>query len=83
MAQGNRPRACGPGGDASGLCAYAADLLDRLKGVAAGPASLALWRSFAWRPRGSPKKDFTLSTDGILAAQDSLAAGIDRITRVA
>jgi hypothetical protein len=44
-----------------------------------GPASLALWRTFAWTPKGSPRKDFTLTTEGILAAQASLAAGISRI----
>ena len=56
-----------------GLCTYAADLLERLKGRAVGAASLALWRSFAWTPQGSPKKGFVLSADEIMLAQDILA----------
>ena len=39
-----------------GLCTYAADLLERLQGRAVGAASLALWRTFAWTPQGSPQK---------------------------
>jgi len=56
-----------------GLCTYAEDLLQRLKGRAVGAASLALWRSFAWTPQGSPKKDFVLTTDEIMTAQEILA----------
>ena len=56
-----------------GLCTYAADLLERLKGRAVGAASLALWRSFAWTPQGSPKRGFILTTDDIMIAQDVLA----------
>ena len=56
-----------------GLCTYASDLLQRQKGIAVGAASLALWRSFAWTPKGSPKKDFVLTTDAIMKAQDLLA----------
>ena len=60
--------------DPLGLCTYAADLLQRLEGrTAAGAASLALWRSFAWTPQGSPKKGFVLSADDIMAAQEVLA----------
>jgi hypothetical protein len=59
--------------DAIGLCTYAADLLQRLKGIAIGSASLALWRSFAWTPQGSPKKNFVLTADAIMIAQDLLA----------
>jgi hypothetical protein len=55
-----------------GLCAYATDLLQRLEGVAVGPASLALWRSFAWTPEGSPKKGFALSAEAILDAQRTI-----------
>ena len=55
-----------------GLCTYAADLLRRLQGWAAGAASLALWRTFAWTPEGSPKKNFVLTTDQIMIAQDVL-----------
>ena len=55
------------------LCTYASDLLQRQKGRAFGAASLALWRSFAWTPKGSPKKNFVLTTDAIMLAQDLLA----------
>jgi len=43
------------------LLAYGLDLLRRMKGHAVGPASLVLWRTFAWLPSGSPKKKFRLS----------------------
>ena len=59
--------------DSIGICTYAADLLQRLQGRAVGAASLALWRSFAWTPQGSPKKDFVLTTDQIMIAQERLA----------
>ncbi|MFZ5891913.1 MAG: hypothetical protein ACOY0T_12735 [Myxococcota bacterium] len=58
--------------EAVGLVTYADDLLQRLNGVAVGPATLALWRSFAWTPQGSPKKNFVLSTDAIMRAQESV-----------
>jgi len=61
-----------------GLCTYAADLLQRLQGWAVGAASLALWRSFAWTPQGSPKKDFVLTADEIMIAQDLL---VERLSR--
>ena len=61
-----------------GLCTYAADLLQRLEGRAVGAASLALWRSFAWTPQGSPKKGFVLTTDEIMNAQDVLAERLCR-----
>lgn len=51
------------------LCAYGADLLDRLRGFAGGAATLALWRTFAWTPQGSPKKGFVLRASAILDAQ--------------
>jgi hypothetical protein len=55
--------------EARALCAYAVDLLRRLQGVAEGPASLALWRGFAWTAQGSPKHGFTLTVDAILRAE--------------
>lgn len=55
------------------LCTYAVDLLERLEGRANGAATLALWRSFAWTPGGSPKKRFVLSADAILGAEEILA----------
>jgi hypothetical protein len=65
--------------EALGLGAYAWDLLERLNGTAVGPATLALWRSFAWTPQGSPKKGFALSAAAILDAErvllERIAAG--------
>ena len=55
-----------------GLSTYAADLLGRLKGQSSGPATLILWRSFAWKPEGSPKKGFKLTADGILQAREQV-----------
>ncbi len=64
--------------DSIGLCTYAADLMQRQKGFAFGAASLALWRSFAWTAQGSPKKEFVLTTDDIMDAQDLL---LERLSR--
>ncbi|MDJ0807367.1 MAG: hypothetical protein QNJ78_11085 [Gammaproteobacteria bacterium] len=51
------------------LVAYACDLLQRLKGVAVGPAVLVLWRGFAWTKEGSPKQKLKLSADMILEGE--------------
>lgn len=59
-----------------GLATYATDLLTRLQGVTVGPASLVLWRSFAWTREGSPKKKFVLTAEAILAAEALL---LDRV----
>lgn len=64
--------------DSVGLCTYAADLLQRLRGRSIGAASLALWRTFAWTPQGSPKKGFVFNTDEIMLAQDVLAERISK-----
>lgn len=64
--------------DSVGLCTYGADLLQRLKGRAVGAASLALWRTFAWTPQGSPKKGFVLTTDEIMISQDVLAERLSK-----
>jgi hypothetical protein len=58
--------------EATHLCAYAVDLLDRLEGIGNGPASLALWRGFAWTKDGSPRKDFVLRADDVMSAQGVL-----------
>jgi hypothetical protein len=55
--------------EAVALATYADDLLQRLNGIAVGPATLVLWRNFAWTSQGSPKKDFALSTEAIMRAQ--------------
>ncbi len=66
-----------------GLCTYACDLLDRVNGISGGPASLALWRSFAWTAEGSPVKNFVLSAADIIAAQALLGERLTAITRTA
>ena len=45
--------------------------MHRLEGMSEGPATLALWRTFAWTKEGSPKKDFQLSADLIMEAVDA------------
>ncbi len=55
------------------LVTYGHDLLRRIKGIAAGPAVLALWRGFAWTDKGSPKHAFRLSVDTILQAEKRLS----------
>lgn len=64
--------------DAS-LVAYAYDLPLREKGIANGPAVLALWRAFAWNESGSPRHDFRLEAESIIAAEHRLAALVKRL----
>ena len=59
--------------DAS-LVAYAYDLLQREKGIANGPAVLALWRGFAWNESGSPKHGFRLKAKMIDDAKNRMLA---------
>ena len=58
------------------LLAYGHDLLQRLNGIANGPAVLSLWRGFAWNENGSPKPKFKLKTDMILNAESQLLAAL-------
>jgi hypothetical protein len=60
------------------LVAYGHDLLRRLDGVAEGPASLALWRRFAWTAQGSPKHGFELSPAAILDAESAVVQRLRR-----
>jgi hypothetical protein len=55
------------------LVTYGHDLLRRMKGIAAGPAVLALWRRFAWTESGSPKHGFRLKADAIFHAEKQLS----------
>ncbi len=57
--------------DAS-LLAYADDLVQREKGIANGPAVLALWRGFAWNEAGSPKHGFRLKARLIDESEERL-----------
>jgi hypothetical protein len=52
--------------------------LPEQEGRAVGAASLALWRTFAWTPEGSPKKGFVLNTDEIMIAQDVVAERLSK-----
>lgn len=61
------------------MVTYAHDLLGRLDGRAVGPAALVLWRGFAWKPEGSPKKGFTLSAEEILERERALAEVIEGV----
>lgn len=54
------------------LIAYGHDLAQRMKGIANGPAILALWRGFAWTKAGSPKSKFRLKADSILSAEQQM-----------
>ena len=55
------------------LVTYGYDLLRRMKGIATGPAVLALWRGFAWLETGSPRHGFQLEVDAILDGEKKLA----------
>ena len=59
-------------GEQTALLAYGHDLIQRLDGIANGPAVLALWRRFAWDSSGSPKSKFRLSTQMILDSESEL-----------
>ncbi len=56
------------------LLAYGFDLFRRIKGIANGPAVLALWRGFAWKRSGSPKPNFQLTAALILNAEAEIVA---------
>jgi hypothetical protein len=58
--------------EAHALCAYGADLFQRMNGIAVGTAALVLWRNFAWLPSGSPKRKFELTADLILDAEKAI-----------
>ena len=62
------------------LLTYARELLRRCGGAGSGPEALALWRQFAWKPEGSPRKDFKLSAQMMLDAEARLA---DRLSTAA
>jgi len=58
------------------LVTYTQDLFNRMKGVAVGPATLVLWRSFAWNSQGSPRSAFELSVDSILAEEERIRSTV-------
>lgn len=61
--------------ETTALVAYGDDLLRRVAaGTSYGPATLALWRRFAWTTAGSPRQDFDLEAALILDAEQTLIA---------
>lgn len=58
--------------ESASLVAYGYDMLEREKGIANGPAILALWRGFAWNESGSPKHAFRLKAQMICDAEQRL-----------
>lgn len=59
-----------PFSEALAKTAWARELLRRLEGTSEGPATLALYRRFAWHRAGSPKKDYAVDADDLLAAAE-------------
>lgn len=57
------------------LITYCEHLLERTQGRSAGTPVLVLWREIAW-DKTAPKKNFELSTDDILRAEQSLTKKI-------
>lgn len=64
--------------DQVALLAYTGELLRRCSGQSSGPASLVLWRQFAWSPSGSPKPGFELRADTILQAEAQIARALEK-----
>jgi hypothetical protein len=54
--------------------AYGYWLIERLQGKTDGAAILALWREIAWKPEGSPIKDFRINYDTFFAAEELLVS---------
>jgi len=57
------------------LSAYAASLVERLKGICSGFGVQALWREIAWC-NGSPDRRFRLKAEDIIAAECRLVSAI-------
>jgi hypothetical protein len=58
------------------LATYGKELLRRCSGHSSGPAVLALWRQFAWKPTGSPDSNFKLQASEILEAEQQVVCSI-------
>jgi hypothetical protein len=61
--------------------AYGQSLLERIGGSECGPYVLALWREIAWKPEGSPIKDFKLSATDFLEAECRLVSEMKKQLR--
>lgn len=65
-----------PRREQAALVAYVADLIRRCDGLPSGPWAVALWRTFAWTPEGSPRRDFALTEAAVAEAQADLRAAL-------
>jgi len=63
------------------LLAYTAELMARCAGRRSNPASLALWRQFAWLPTGSRKPGFELRVQSILEADAQITHALEKASR--
>jgi hypothetical protein len=61
--------------------AYGQSLLERIGGSECGPYVLALWREIAWKPEGSPIKDFKLTATAFFEAERRLIAEMEKQLR--
>jgi hypothetical protein len=59
---------------------YGEHLLLRMHGLSDGPAVLVLWRQMAWKPEGSPKRDFKLRAPDVIAGELRLVERISGLT---
>ena len=67
--------------ESAALVAYAAELFRRCDGSSTGQYVLALWRMFAWKPTGSPNRDFTLTAAVVLGAEARLREAVLEASR--
>lgn len=51
---------------------YATELLRRSKFISQGEGSLVLWREFAWKDGAKPLKNFILSADDLITAEQKV-----------
>jgi hypothetical protein len=54
------------------IATYGATLIERQKGKIHSSTILALWREFAWEKSGSPKSDYFLEAEEIIASEQLL-----------
>ena len=63
------------------MATWAEHLLRRSRGDNDGPAVLALWREFAWKPEGSPDPEFEPDARVLFDAELAIASHIDSSVR--
>ena len=57
---------------AAAYSAYGEWLIRRTRGETDGQSVLALWRKIAWKPEGSPIRNFRLTLNGFSDAESTL-----------